>query len=164
MAVHEREVRSSQFNRVDGRFVNRQDNSDNDLPLSELLRRFGQDAGALAKQEIELAKLELRESAKGYAKDAVRLGMAAGAGLVGALAVTAFAIIGLGDLLDNYWLSALIVSVVLLVTAAVLAKGAIGHMKKNNLAPEQTMRTLKDDKAWARQEAQDFKQQLKAKN
>jgi uncharacterized membrane protein YqjE len=164
MAVQERDIRSSQFNRVDGRFGNHHDNSEQDLPLSELLRRIAQDAGALAQQEVQLAKLELRESAQGYARDAARLGMAAGVGLMGALAVTAFAIIGLGDLLDNYWLSALIVSVVLLATAGMLAKGAIGHMKKNSLAPAETLRTLQEDKQWAQREAQDFKQQLKAKH
>jgi hypothetical protein len=83
--------------------------------------------------------------------------------LLGAFALTAFAIVGLGDLLDNYWLSALIVSVVLLATAAVLAKRGIGNIReRGGLKPEATIETLREDKQWARNEVQSFKQQIKA--
>jgi uncharacterized membrane protein YqjE len=133
-----------------------------EAPLGELLKRFGQDAGTLVKQEITLAKLELRESAKSLGKDAAKIGAAAGLGLFGALAFLAFVIAGLGDLIDNYWLSALIVAVLLLGAAAVMAKGALAHMKKNSLAPQETVQTLKEDQRWAKREVQDFKQSLKS--
>ena len=133
-----------------------------EAPLGELLKRFGQDAGTLVKQEITLAKLELRESARSLAKDAGKIGTAAGLGLLGALAFLAFVIAGLGDLINNYWLSALIVSVLLLGAAAVLARGALAHMKRNSLAPQETVQTLKEDQRWAKREVQDFKQSLKS--
>ena len=133
-----------------------------EAPLGELLRRFGQDAGTLMKQEITLAKLELRESVKGLAQDAGKLGAAAGLALFGGFALLAFVIIGLGDLINNYWLSALVVAVLLLGTAAVLAKGALAHMKSNSLAPQETVQTLKEDQRWAKREVQDFKQSLKS--
>lgn len=161
MAANERDVRSSQYNRTDGR-INYQDNRDDDTPLSELLKRFGQDGAALVRQEIALAKLEVRESIQGYMSDAARIGIAAGVGLLGMLALTAFMVVGLGDLLDNYWLSALIVAVVMLGAAGIMAKGALAHMKRNSLAPDQTLQTLKDDQRWAKNEAQEFKQKLKA--
>ena len=131
-------------------------------PVSVLLKRFGNDASTLVRQEIALAKLELRESVKGLAKDAGKLGTAAGLGLFGGLALLAFVIIGLGDLINNYWLSALIVAVLLLGAAAIMAKGALDHMKKNNLKPEETVQTLIEDKRWAKREAQEFKQSMKA--
>jgi uncharacterized membrane protein YqjE len=133
-----------------------------DAPIGELLKRFGQDAGTLVKQEITLAKLELRESAKSLGKDAGKIGAAAGLGLFGAFAFLAFVIVGLGDLINNYWLSALIVAVLLLGAAAVMAKGALAHMKKNSLAPQETVQTLKEDQRWAKREVQDFKQSLKS--
>ena len=151
--------------RYDTRDINRNINgngSNDEAPLGDLIRRFGQDAGTLIKQEITLAKLELRESVKGLAKDAGKLGAAAGLGLFGAFAFLAFVIIGLGDLINNYWLSALIVAVLLLGAAAVTAKGALASMKKNNLAPQETVQTLKEDQRWAKREVQDFKQSLKA--
>ena len=131
-------------------------------PVGDLLKRFGQDAATLVRQEITLAKLELRESTKSLAKDAGKLGTAAGLGLFGALALLAFVIIGLGDLIGNYWLSALIVAAVLLGAAAIVAKGALAHMKQNRIAPQETVQTLKDDKRWAQREVRDFKQSLKA--
>src|SRR5688572_22471638 len=160
MALYERDGRSPQFNRTDARFTIPEDNQD--VPVGDLLRRIGQDAGTLVRDEIALAKLEMRESAKSYVKPVARLGIAAGAGLVGAFALTAFLIIALGDALDNYWLSALIVTVALLVTAAVLAKDAIATMKQISLTPKETVQTLKEDKQWASHEARDFKHSLKA--
>ena len=152
MAIREREVP----------FRNGNEKYEVEEPIGVLLKRFGQDASTLVRQEITLAKLELRESAKGLAQDAGKLGAAAGLGLFGGFALLAFLIIGLGDLINNYWLSALIVSVLLLGTAAGLAKGALNHMKKNRLAPEETLQTLKEDQRWAKREAQEFKQSLRA--
>jgi uncharacterized membrane protein YqjE len=152
MAIREPDIRFSNGN---GRY-------EVEEPVSVLLKRFGQDASTLVRQEITLAKLEMRESAKGLAKDAGKLGTAAGLGLFGGFALLAFVIVGLGDLINNYWLSALIVAVLLLGAAAVMAKGALAHMKKNNLKPEETVQTLIEDKRWAKREAQEFKQSMKA--
>ena len=152
MAIRERDVR---FNNGNGRQATEE-------PISDLLKRFSQDASTLVRQEITLAKLELRESIKGLAKDAGKLGAAAGLGLFGGFALLAFLIIGLGDLINNYWLSALIVAVLLLGAAAILAKGALDHMKTNRLAPQETVQTLKEDQRWARREVQEFKQSLKS--
>ena len=152
MAIRERDVRFSNGN---GRY-------EVEEPIGVLLKRFGQDASMLVRQEIALAKLELRESVKGLAQDAGKLGAAAGLALFGGLALLAFVIVGLGDLINNYWLSALIVAVLLLGAAAIMARGALAHMKKNTLTPEETLATLKEDQRWARREAQDFKQSMRA--
>ncbi len=109
-----------------------------EVPLSDLLRRFGQDAAALVRHEITLAKLELRQSAGDYARDSARLAVAAAVGLLGALALMAFLIVGLGDLIDNYWLSALIIAVLFLGAAAFMAKSAWAHLKRPRLAPEES--------------------------
>ncbi len=101
MGINERDVRSPQFNRSDGRFNSNLHDTDDNVPLGDLLRRFGQDAGALVKQEIALAKLELRESAQSYARDAGRLGAAAAVAWFGAMALLAFLVIGLGALINN---------------------------------------------------------------
>jgi uncharacterized membrane protein YqjE len=157
MAIRERDVRTT--SRVDVR-VNGAGTSE--APVGELFKRFSQDAGTLVKQEIALAKMELRETMKSLAKDAGKLGAAAGLGLFGGFALLAFVIIGLGDLINNYWLSAFIVAVLLLSAAAVLANGALKHMKQNPLTPEETRQTLIEDQRWAKREVQEFKQSMKA--
>jgi uncharacterized membrane protein YqjE len=116
-----------------------------DASLSELMRRFAQDAGALVQHEIALAKLELRETVKGYLQDSTKLIIAGVVALFGALALFAALIVGLGDLLDNYWLSALIVAVVFFGVAAVLARGALSNIKQRDPAPE-TVASIKEFK------------------
>ena len=157
MAMRERDVRAGNPRldvRVDG-------GRTYEPPLSDLLKRVGQDAATLVRQEITLAKLELRESARSLAKDAGKLGAAAGLALLGGLALLAFVIVGLGDLIDNYWLSALIVCVLLLGSAAIMARGALDHLKRSSMAPQETVQTLKEDQRWAKREVQDFKQSMK---
>ena len=162
MAINEHDVLYSQFSRTDGRLNSNLNDNDSDVPLSDLLRRFGTDAAALVKQEIALARLELRESAKGYAKEISSLVIAGVVGWFGAMTLVAFLVIGLGALIHNYWLSALVVGVVLAVVAGIMAKGALARMKHNSLAPEETMDTLQQDQRWAKHEAQDFKRKLTA--
>lgn len=158
MAIQERGVRVSN-RRFD---VSVNGDGTDEAPIGDLFKRFGQDAGTLVKQEITLAKLELRESIKSLTKDAGKIGAAVGLALFGGFALLAFVVIGLGDLIDNYWLSALLVAVLLLGAAAVLANGALKRMKKNSLAPEETVQTLREDKRWAKREVEEFKQSMKA--
>jgi uncharacterized membrane protein YqjE len=131
--------------------------------LGELFGQLSSDAGRLIRQEVALAKTELREAGATLARDGAKIAMAAALGLVGALAAVAFLIIALGDLLDNYWLSALIVTVVLLGVAAFLAKSAINDIKNRGLKPEVTLQTIREDTDWAKREAQDLKRDLTAK-
>jgi hypothetical protein len=131
-------------------------------PLGVLFKQLSEDASRLMRQEVALAKTELRETATALGKDAAKVGVAAGVGIMGAFAALAFAIIGLGDLLDNYWLSALIVTVVLLVVAAIMVKSAMNDIKQRELKPVQTMETLRADAQWAKREAQTLKRDLKS--
>jgi uncharacterized membrane protein YqjE len=126
------------------------------------LRRLSDDATRLVRQEIALAKVELRESVSVLGKSAVKVGIAAGLALLGGLAAVAFLIIALGDLIDNYWLSALIVSVVLLGIAAIMGKGAMKEMKSREMKPTQTIDTLRDDADWAKQEIATVKREWRS--
>ena len=127
--------------------------------LGELFRRLTTDTGELVRQEISLARAEVRQVGDTLARDGTKLGIAAGLALCGALAVTAFLVIALGDLLNNYWLGALIVGVVLLAVGSVLAKNAIADVKRRAV-PEQTLGSLREDAAWAKQEAREVKREL----
>ena len=128
--------------------------------LGELLRRLTTDTGELVRQEVSLAKVEMRQAGATLARDGTRIGIALGLALVGVLALTAFLILLLGDLFDNYWLAALLVGVVLAVIGGVLAKNAVNDVQRRGLAPEQTMGSLREDAAWAKQEAREVKREL----
>lgn len=130
--------------------------------LGELFGQLSSDAQHLIRKEVELAKAEMREAGSTLARDGAKLGMALGLALIGALAATAFAIVALGDLLDNYWASALIVTVLLLGVAAFLAKSAMNDIKTRGVKPTETLETLREDADWAKREARSFKQDLTA--
>jgi hypothetical protein len=69
----------------------------------------------------------------------------------GFLALLAAAILGLAHVLAA-WLSALIVGVVaLLVGAGVVFKGR-RDLELRNLVPDRTLRTLREDAEWAREQ------------
>lgn len=130
--------------------------------VGELFKRLSADSTHLMRQEINLAKAELKESSARVGTAASRLGVAVGIAIPGLLALTAFLVIGLGDLMDNYWASALIVAVVLLATAAVMAKRAIANLKEGSIGFPETAGTLREDAQWAKHEVQEFKREFTA--
>jgi uncharacterized membrane protein YqjE len=149
--------------RLDGRSRPYYNGSMNDgPPLGELFRQLSDDATRLIRQEVALGKAEIRETGSALARDAMKIGIAAALAFLGALAATAFVIIGLGSLLGNYWLSALIVAVVMLGTAALLAQRAIADIKERDLKPTQTIETLRADAEWAKREANAVKREWKS--
>jgi uncharacterized membrane protein YqjE len=131
-----------------------------DASLGELFRRLTTDTTDLVRQEIALAKVEMREVGATAARDGARLGMAMGLALAGALTITAFLVLVLGSALHNYWLAALIVGLALLAIGAVLARGALADIKTRGLTPQQTIGTLREDAAWAKTEAREVKREL----
>lgn len=130
--------------------------------LGELFKQLSTDTAELVRQEATLAKAELAATASAVAHDAVKVGIATGLALAGILALTAFLIVGLGAALHNYWLSSLIVGVVILAIGGVMARGAIGDVKRRGLKPAQTLATLQADASWAREQANELKHNLTA--
>jgi uncharacterized membrane protein YqjE len=129
--------------------------------LGKLFKELAQESSTLIQQEMALAKAEMRENFKHLAKDAVLLAIGGGLLMVGLLVLTAFLVALLGDILgDEYWLGALIVGAVFaLIGGIVLAKGK-SNLQHDELKPDQTIQTLKDDKRWAQAEAKQVKRDL----
>ena len=128
--------------------------------LGDLFKRLTTDTGELVRQEISLAKAEMRQAGATLARDGAKIGIAVGLALAGVLALTAFLIVALGNLLDNYWLAALIVGVLFLAIGGLMARNAVNDIKRRGLKPEETIGTLQEDTAWAKQEARDLKREL----
>lgn len=129
--------------------------------LGELLKRLTSDTADLVRQEAALAKAELRATGSMLAADGAKIGVAIGLALAGALSLTAFLVLALGNLLGGaFWLSALIVGVAFLGIGALLVRNAVHDVKQRGLAPRQTIATLREDKAWASREARELKHDL----
>jgi hypothetical protein len=149
--------------RVDGRSTRHSGGPPHDEPpIGELFRQLSEDATRLIRQEVALGKAELRETGSALARDAGQIGIAAGLGYLGALAATAFLIVGLGTLLANYWLAALIVAVVFLGAGAVLGKRAVTDIRERDLKPTQTIETLRADAEWAKREVAEVRREWKS--
>jgi hypothetical protein len=97
--------------------------------VGALLSDVASDLSLLMRQEIELAKAELRESATQAGQAA---GMFSGAAMAGHLALLFLSVAawwGLGQAMDNLGWSAVVVAVVWAAIAAILASTARRRMK-----------------------------------
>ena len=117
--------------------------------LGDIVGDVAEDLSTLVKQELELARTELKQEAAKAGKGA---GMLGGAGLA-ALLFLVFLSLTLTFLLDNWMpleLAALIVTAVWAAVAAVLAARGRSELKRTNPQLPKTQQTLKEDATWAR--------------
>jgi hypothetical protein len=119
--------------------------------VGELIGEVASDLSKLMRQELELAKVEMKAEASKAGKGA---GMLAGAGVAGHLLLIfislalMFGLTALFDM-DLGW-SALIVAVLWGIVAAVLAASGRKKLREVNPKPERTVETLKEDAQWAK--------------
>ena len=112
--------------------------------VGEVLGDITGDLSTLMRQELELAKAELKESAD-HAKAAG--GMFAGAGVAGHLALIFLSLAlwwALGDLLDSLGWSALVVGLLWAFAATVMASMGRTRMKRATPLAPRTLDTSKD--------------------
>jgi len=120
-----------------------------DSSVGELLSAVASDVQTLFRQEVELAKVEVKQEA---AKAGQAAGMYGGAGFTGYLVVlflSLAAVFGLANVMDAGW-AALIVAAVWAVIAAVLYQRGRTHLRTVAPKPEQTVETMKENAQWAR--------------
>lgn len=117
--------------------------------VGEIVADISADMTRLVRQELDLAKAEVKQEVAKVGKGA---GMLGGAGLAGYFAVL-FVSVALMYLLDNVLpveLAALIVAVLWGVAAAVLAARGRREIRAANVALPTTQQTLKEDAQWAK--------------
>ena len=118
--------------------------------LGELFGDLARDTGTLVRQEVELAKTEMTQKASRAARD---IGVLAAGGLVayaGFLAILAAIVLGLVAAGLDAWLAALLVGAVVAAVGALLVQRGLSALKREELAPRQTVETLKEDAQWAK--------------
>ncbi|MCD6057081.1 MAG: hypothetical protein K0R44_2636 [Thermomicrobiales bacterium] len=120
--------------------------------LGDLFSDLSRETTTLVRQEVQLAKAELTQSATEVARGIGMLvagGAVAYAGLLFLLLAIVFGLIEAGW---DAWLSALVVGLVVVAIGAVLVLRARESLKPANLAPQKTVETLKEDAAWAKEQ------------
>jgi hypothetical protein len=120
--------------------------------LGDLFSDLSRETTTLVRQEVQLAKAELTQSATEAARGIGMLlagGAVAYAGLLFLLLAIVFGLIEAGW---DAWLSALVVGLVVVAVGAILVLRARESLKPANLAPQKTVETLKEDAAWAKEQ------------
>ena len=121
-----------------------------DRSLGTLVTELSTDVQKLVKQEVALAKAELRQ-------EAVKAGLAAGMLAVAGFALYMVAVVGsfaavfgLANLMDIAWAALIIVGVWALIAVILLALG-VRLLRRLSPVPERTIETLKDGVRWAKE-------------
>lgn len=115
----------------------------------DIVGDIAKDVSNLVRQEMDLAKTEMKQEATKAGKGA---GMLGGAGVAGHMALL-FLTLTLVFLLDNWMpieLAALILTAVWGIIAAVLAARGRNELKQVDPKLETTQSTLKEDVQWAK--------------
>lgn len=120
-----------------------------DGSVGEVLSDVMADVQKLLRQEVELAKAEVREEATKAGKAAGMFGGAGFAGYMVALFLTLAVMFALGAAIPLGW-AALIVTVIWAAIGAVLYVKGRARMREVSPKPERTAETLKEDAQWAR--------------
>jgi uncharacterized membrane protein YqjE len=118
-------------------------------PIGDLLKRLSEETSTLVRQEMALARAELTEQGRRAGSGA---GMLGGAGVAGLLALGALTatLIGVLDTAMDFWLAALIVTVLWAAVAGVLALQGRNKFQQATPPAPQTVETVKEDVRWAK--------------
>ena len=140
----------------------------NGRSVADLLRDLSTETVNLVRQEIELARSEIREKLDVYQRSTMTLG--AGAALLLAALLTGLWALNTGltallaqsmDLDIAVWLSPLILTVVLGAMGWGLIRAATTRIKEEGLVPRQTTAAMRDDKRWAQRKAHEIKEEIR---
>lgn len=113
--------------------------------IGKLLRDVAEDGAHLARQEVNLARIEFAQIARDIGKGT---GFAVAAAMLGLLAVQmlvfGFALL-MGDALfrGHYWIAAFVLTVILGAIAFYLLKRGTALLSTKNIKPEQTLAALR---------------------
>jgi uncharacterized membrane protein YqjE len=119
--------------------------------LGELFTRLTEDLSKLVRDEVELAKVELNDTLTSARTAGLSFGVAGVLGLMAFLMVSVAAAWGLAEVVPE-GVAFLIVGAAYGVVALALAALGRQRLKAVNAVPEQTVETLKEDVAWAKQQ------------
>jgi len=118
-----------------------------DTSIGQLIGDISDDLSKLFRQEVELAKAEVRQEATKAGKAAGMLGAAGFAGYMTVLLLSFAVVYGLSNVIDAGW-AALIVAAVWAIVGGVLYANGRRKLREVNPVPRRTVETVKEDAQW----------------
>lgn len=119
--------------------------------LGDLFSRLTADLSKLVRSEVELAKVEIKESVDAARTAGISVGVAGVLGLMAFVMLSFAAAWGLSELVPEGVAFLIVGGAYGLVALALLALGR-QRLKAVKPVPEQTVETVKEDVAWAKQQ------------
>lgn len=124
--------------------------TDPDTGIPDLIRRLTDDSKRLVTDEVQLAKLEAKESLHRATRGALWLGLAFGVSIIMLVALTVFVATLIGRLVnDHMWLGALVTGVIELGVGFWLLKRGLSTYAVPSYTLEETRSSLADTTHWA---------------
>jgi hypothetical protein len=123
-----------------------------DRSIGELFAQLAKETSTLVRQEVTLAKTEMSQKAGEVGKQVGFLAIGGAVAYVGLLAIIAAIVIALASLGLPWWLSALIVGVIVAAVGYFLVQRGLSALKRQNMAPQQTIDTIKEDAEWVKEQ------------
>jgi len=115
--------------------------------VGELIGNISNDLSQLFRQEVELAKAEVKQEATKAGKAAGMLGAAAFAGYLTVILLSFALVFALGNVMDLGW-AALLVAIIWAIVGAVLYTRGRTKLKTVDPVPHRTVDTIKEDAKW----------------
>lgn len=122
--------------------------SQDERSLGELFAELSRDTGVLVRKEVELATTEMTAKARTAAAHVATIAAGGALAHAGLLVLLAAFVIGLAQLGVTPWLSALIVALATMGIGYALVSKGRASLSRANLAPTQTIETLKETATW----------------
>jgi len=119
--------------------------------VPEILDDVASNLTQIVHVQFQLAKSELKEGAEKVAGPGAALGAGVALALYGLGFLLLAAVYALSLVMAG-WLAALIVGAALTLAAGILIAAGAAKLKRVNLAPDKTIRTLEEDVQWAKQQ------------
>ena len=119
--------------------------------LGSLFGDLTRDMSRLVRQEVNLATTEMSHKASRVGREVAFLAVGSLIAYAGLLALIAAAIFLLAEVMP-WWVAALVVGIAVAAIGAVLVMRGLKALKEAQLAPKETIQTLKDDVAWAKEQ------------
>ncbi|TDC20459.1 phage holin family protein [Streptomyces sp. 8K308] len=120
-----------------------------DATFGELVADLTSDARLLVRQEMELAKAEMRQEAGRAGRAGGMFGVAAFAAVMVAVFGSLGAMFALTAVLWSTWAALIVAGAWLLIGALMFLKGRT-DLRRGSMTPRRTVETLKEDAEWAR--------------
>ncbi len=125
--------------------------SQGERSIGELFKELANETSALVRQEVKLATTEMTQKASFAARQSAFIAAGGLLATIALLSLIAAFILGLGTLIP-LWVSALLVGAVIAVAAFIVINKGVTALKSMSPAPQQTILSLEENKAWVRQQ------------